>query len=125
MPEQEKHFRADTVLAAFVVALLASFLVALAALLVKTLSIGVFDRELYANLTINILILFFFGGFALFKGSSLAAWLIYRHDVSWGYKLQSKRIYPIFFSSLVISGIVFSAVYFFGTQELAALAYSL
>ncbi len=115
--------RFDTILASFVVALFSSFIVALAALLVKALAISFFDRKLFADLTINLLILFFLGGVVFFKGSSLAAWLLYRHDVAWGYKIEFKQIAPILLISLIMATAVFFAVYFYSTGKIEALAY--
>ncbi|MBI4090546.1 MAG: hypothetical protein HY422_00815 [Candidatus Komeilibacteria bacterium] len=115
-------FRADTLLASFVVALFASFLTALAVLLVKGLTVSVFRSTLLVDLIFNIYILFFFAGFVFFKGSSTAAWLLYRHDVGWGYKVRLRQILPIFALSFVMAISVYAAIYSYLTSEYRFLA---
>jgi len=116
-------FRADTILAAFVVAIFSSFLTALGILLVKVLSVSVLNSNYIAELAGNLYILFFLSGFVFFKGSAVAAWLLYRHDVSWGYQLEYKRVIPIFFISFIMAVVVFFAVYYYVTTSFPALAY--
>lgn len=115
--------RADTILASFVVALFASFLTALAVLLVKGLAASIFRSKMLIDLILNIYILFFFAGFIFFKGSSTAAWLLYRHDVEWGYKVRLRQIVPIFALSFVMAISVFAAIYSYLTSEYRSLAY--
>ena len=117
---QKRRFRADAVLAAFVVALATAFLVALAMLLLKTISIPLLqlDKRLFADLTINLLILFAFALFVLLKGSALATWLLYRHDITWGYKIEKKRVVPIFILAVVMAGAIYSSIYVFATREI-------
>lgn len=115
--------RADTILASFVVALFASFLTALAVLLVKGLTVSVFRSNLLVDLIFNIYILFFFAGFIFFKGSSTAAWLLYRHDTSWEYKVRWQLILPIFALSFVMAISVYAAIYSYLTSEYRFLAY--
>lgn len=116
-------FRADTILASFVVALFASFLTALAVLLVKTLAVSTFKIKFIGDIIINIYILFFLSGFIFFKGASLAAWLIYRHDVVWGYKVTMGQIMPIFALSFGMATVVYFAIYFFAITQSNLLAY--
>lgn len=115
--------RADTILASFVVALFASFLTALAVLLVKGLTVSVFRSKLVIDLIFNIYILFFFAGFVFFKGSATAAWLLYRHDVEWEYKVRWQQILPIFALSFVMAISVYAAIYSYITSEYRFLAY--
>ena len=116
-------FRLDTILASFVVAIFSSFLTALGVLLVKTIALSVFKADFIADLINNLFILFFLSGFIFFKGSSVAAWMLYRHDVAWGYKLAYKRVLPIFILSFIMALVVFFAVYYYVTTEVPALAY--
>ncbi len=113
----------DTLMASFVVALFSSFLTALAVLLVRTMAITVLRFQTLADLILNIYILFFFAGFVFFKGSSVAAWLLYRHDVAWGYELNYRKILPIFFTSLIIALVVYFAILFYIKSELPLLSY--
>jgi hypothetical protein len=115
--------RADTIIAAFVVALFASFLTALAVLLVRTLAVSTFKVKFFGDIVANIYILFFLSGFVFFKGSSLAAWLVYRHDVAWGYKLEMRKVMPIFLISFGMATAIFFAVQFYITSEVKFLAY--
>jgi len=116
-------FRADTVLASFVVAIFASFLTALAVMLVKALSISVYHLKFLGDLIFNLYILFFLAGFIFFRGSALAAWLLYRHDVTWGYHLEYRRVLPIFALSFIMAVIVFSAIYTYITSQYPILAF--
>ncbi len=116
-------FRADTILAAFVVALFSSFLTALAVLLVRTLAVSTFKIKFIGDLIVNIYILFFLSAFVFFKGSTLAAWLVYRHDVAWGYKLEMNKVWPIFAMSFGMAAVIFLAIYLYTTSEIKLLAY--
>ena len=116
-------FRADTLLASFVVAIFASFLTALAVLLVQALSLSVYHLRFLGDLVLNLYILFFLAGFLFFRGSSIAAWLLYRHDVVWGYHLEFKRVIPIFSLSFVMAIVVFLAIYSYITTEYPTLGY--
>ena len=117
------EFKSSTIYASFLVAIFASFLTALSVLLVKVAAISRFDIALAGNITINIFILLFLSGFIFFKGSVLAAWLVYRHDVPWGFKLGYRKVWPIFITSFVMSAVVFSAIYFYSIGEIEAIAY--
>lgn len=116
------NVRADTLLVSFIVALLSSFLIALAVLLLKTLSISAFNARLFADITINLLILIFFSIFIFIRGSMIAAWLLYRHDVPWGYKLEFKKVVPILGLSFLMAISLFFAVYYYSTGKLTELA---
>ncbi len=115
--------RADTIIASFVVALFSSFLTALAVLLVRTLSISTFKIKFLGDLVANIYILFFLSGFVFFKGSSIAAWLVYRHDVAWGYKLEMGKVMPIFILSFTMAVSIYLAIYFYLATEIKFLSY--
>src|SRR3989344_4801581 len=115
--------RADTILASFVVALFASFLTALAVLLVKGLAVSVLRNRVIMDLIFNIYILFFFAGFVFFRGSSTAAWLLYRHDIEWGYKVRFRQVLPIFLLSFVMAMSVYAAIYSYLTSQYRFLAY--
>lgn len=102
--------KADTILASFVVALFSSLLTALAVLLVEILSTSLVRAQFIADLVVNIYILFFLSGFVFFKGSSIAAWLLYRHDVEWGYKIKYRQVMPIFIISFSMAVVVYFAI---------------
>ena len=115
--------RVDVILISFIVALFSSLLTALAVLLARTLAASILPTDLISDYFINVFLLFVFSGFVFFYGSKLAAWLLYRHDVAWGYKLDLKRVLPIFTASFIMAAVVFFGVYFFITQEVPTLAY--
>jgi len=123
--QREKRFRSDSILAAFVVAIATSFLTALAMLLLKAVQIPALrlDMRLFADVTISLLILFFLSIFVLIKGSTFAAWLLYRREIGWGEKTLKRNIIPIFIISLIMSFAIFSAVYAYGTGEIDKFAY--
>ena len=112
-----------TIMAAFVVALFSSFLMALGFLLVQSLATTRFlSNNIIGDLIVNIYILFFLAGFVFFKGSSVAAWLLYRHEAVWGYKPEFKQILPIFGIAIVMASVVFFAIYFYIQSEIPLLA---
>ena len=117
------HLRSDTILASFVVGVFSSFLTAMSVILIRALASYSFPGSALLDLLMNIYLLFFFSAFVFFKGSTVAAWLLYRHDVAWGYTLPYRKVFPIFFLSLGMAAIVFFAVYYYITTDVPALAY--
>jgi len=117
------HLRSDTILASFIVAVFSSFLSAMSVILTRALASYSFPGRSLLDLLLNIYILFFFSAFVFFKGSAVAAWLLYRHDVAWGYTLQYHKVLPIFLLSFGIAAIVFFAVYYYIATDVPVLAY--
>lgn len=116
------QIRSDTIIASFIVALFSSFLTALAVLLVKILAQSVVRADIIFEYVLNIYILFFFAAFVFYRGSRTAAWLLYKHETSWGYSVTYRQTMPIFAISFLMSCAVFFALNAYFAQELSYLS---
>lgn len=103
--------RGSTFIASFIVAIFSSLLIALTVVLFRAIASTVVRHQYLVQYVLNIYILIFFSAFVFFKGSSTAAWLVYRHELSWGYTVQRKDIAVIFALSCVMALVVFGGLY--------------
>lgn len=118
-------FRQEIIFGSFIVALLSSFIVVLAGVLLRAVSLSRLHSSLLGEVTFEMLILLFFAAFVFFKGSAVAAWFIFRHDVPWGYRVHFKMVLPLFVTSFLMAAPIFFAVYFFSIEEIVKLAETL